>query len=123
MYDEAIELLDILVKKDPKSSNGYWQLGWEYSKKGNHEKSLENYKAQYRDLRAMMDSYSDTKFMVWTLAPLHRLDTDAQTAQRANEFVQWVKNRLPSPMYATLMPFKLPRFSWIVSASAAAWQG
>lgn len=54
-------------------------------------KSLENYKVQYRALRAMMDSYPDTKFMVWTLAPLHRLSTDIQSAARAKQFVDWVK--------------------------------
>ncbi len=43
MYDEAIELLEKLIKLDPKNSNGYWQLGWEFGKKGNHEKSIENY--------------------------------------------------------------------------------
>ena len=55
-------------------------------------KTLENYKAQYRALRALFDTYPNTKFMVWTLAPLHRLATTPETAQRANEFVQWVKN-------------------------------
>jgi hypothetical protein len=38
-----------------------------------------------------MDSYSSTKFMVWTLAPLHRLATDADQASRAKQFVDWVK--------------------------------
>jgi len=54
-------------------------------------KSLENYKLQYRALLAMMDSYPDTKFIVWTLAPLHRLATSETTAARAAEFVDWVK--------------------------------
>lgn len=54
-------------------------------------KSLENYKLQYRALRTMMDAYPDTKFIVWTLAPLHRLATDAAHAARAAEFVAWVK--------------------------------
>lgn len=55
-------------------------------------KSLENYKEQYRALRSLFDSYPDTKFLVWTLAPLHRLSTSPTKANRANEFVQWVKN-------------------------------
>ena len=38
-----------------------------------NRKSLENYKLQYRALRNMMDSYPDNIFIVWTLAPLHRL--------------------------------------------------
>ncbi len=44
MYDEAIELLEKLIKLDPKNSNGYWQLGFELSKKGDRDKSIENYK-------------------------------------------------------------------------------
>ena len=44
MYDEAIELLEKLIKLDPKNSNGYWQLGWDFSKKGENEKAIENYK-------------------------------------------------------------------------------
>ncbi len=55
-------------------------------------KSLENYKAQYRALRTLMDSYPSNKFMVWTLVPLHRLATDADQAARAYQFVNWVKN-------------------------------
>ncbi len=54
--------------------------------------SLENYKAQYRDLRVLMDSYPNTKFMVWTLTPLHRLATTPEEAERTHEFVEWVKN-------------------------------
>jgi hypothetical protein len=54
-------------------------------------KSIENYKLQYRALRALMDSYPDKKFIVWTLAPLHRNATDAESAARAREFVNWVK--------------------------------
>ncbi|HAM08829.1 MAG: hypothetical protein A2X05_15255 [Bacteroidetes bacterium GWE2_41_25] len=55
-------------------------------------KTLENYKEQYRALRSLFDSYPDTKFMVWTLVPLHRLATTPEIAVRANDFVQWVKN-------------------------------
>jgi len=54
-------------------------------------KSLENYKLQYRALRSLMDSYPDNKFIVWTLVPLHRLDTNAGNAARARDFVDWVK--------------------------------
>lgn len=55
-------------------------------------KSLENYKLQYRALRGLMDRYPATKFVVWTLVPLHRLTTNAATAGRAYEFVNWVKS-------------------------------
>ena len=54
-------------------------------------KSLENYKIQYRALRKQMDSYPDNIFVVWTLASLHRLSTTPENAQRAKEFVEWVK--------------------------------
>jgi hypothetical protein len=55
-------------------------------------KTIENYKLQYRALRALMDSYPANKFIVWTLAPLHRNATDSESAARAREFVDWVKN-------------------------------
>ncbi len=54
-------------------------------------KTLENYKLQYRALRDMMDSYPDNLFIVWTLTPLHRLDTSEDEASRAKQFVGWVK--------------------------------
>ncbi|WP_347841014.1 T9SS type A sorting domain-containing protein [uncultured Draconibacterium sp.] len=56
-------------------------------------KTLANYKLQYRALRDKMDELSDTHFVVWTLAPLHRLATNRQDAARAGEFVEWVKNQ------------------------------
>ena len=58
---------------------------------GSMERSMANYKLQYQALRELMDSYPDTVFIVWTLAPLHRMDTDAEAAARAAEFVRWVK--------------------------------
>jgi hypothetical protein len=54
--------------------------------------TLANYQLQYRALRSMMDSYPNTKFIVWTLTPLHRLATNASDAARAKQFVDWVKN-------------------------------
>lgn len=54
-------------------------------------KSLENYKVQYRALRKMMHKYPDNIFVVWTLAPLHRLSTNPENARRAKQFVEWVK--------------------------------
>ncbi len=56
-------------------------------------KSLENYILQYRALRDKFDSFPENDFIVWTLAPLHRLaDGAAENAGRAKEFVDWVKN-------------------------------
>jgi len=54
-------------------------------------KTLENYKVQYRALRDMMDGYPDNVFIVWTLAPLHRLATNTSEAARAKQFVDWVE--------------------------------
>jgi hypothetical protein len=54
-------------------------------------KTLANYKLQYRALRALMDNFPNTKFIVWTLAPLHRNATNADQASRARQFVTWVK--------------------------------
>ena len=59
---------------------------------GSATKSLENYKLQYRALRALMDQYPQTIFIVWTLAPLHRNATTAANAGRAKLFVDWVMN-------------------------------
>ena len=55
-------------------------------------KTLENYKLQYRALRDLMDTFTDTIFIVWTLPPRHRLATNADNAARAAQFVNWVKN-------------------------------
>ncbi len=55
-------------------------------------KTLGNYKAQYRELRMLMDGYIGNRFLVWTLAPLHRLATTPEQAARAKAFVDWVNN-------------------------------
>lgn len=56
------------------------------------EKTLNNYKLQYRALLALFDQYPNNKFIVWTLAPLHRNATNTDQANRAAQFVDWVKN-------------------------------
>jgi hypothetical protein len=55
-------------------------------------KRLENYKLQYRAIRAKLDSFPDTIFIVWTLVPLHRLSTTPEESSRARQFVDWVRN-------------------------------
>ncbi len=58
-------------------------------------KCLANYKLQYRALRDKMATYPSKHFVVWTLAPRHRLYNPSQSAvraARAREFVNWVKN-------------------------------
>jgi len=64
----------------------------ETSSVSSSNKTLGNYKLQYRALRDLMDTYPENKFIVWTLAPLHRLATNPQTAARAKVFVDWVKS-------------------------------
>lgn len=54
-------------------------------------KTLENYKLQYRALRDMMDGYLNTKFIIWTLAPRHRLESTIDRGERSAQFVEWVK--------------------------------
>ncbi len=39
-----------------------------------------------------MDSFPNNKFLIWTLAPLHRNATNNNEATRAKEFVDWVNN-------------------------------
>ncbi len=55
-------------------------------------KSLENYKLQYRAIRDLLDRNPETKFIVFTLTPRHRLRTNAAEAGRAKSFAEWVKN-------------------------------
>lgn len=57
-------------------------------------KSLENYKLQYRALRDLMDAYPLKKFIIWTLSPTPRFvaGANSESAARAKEFVEWVKN-------------------------------
>jgi hypothetical protein len=40
----------------------------------------------------MMDYYPPNIFIVWNLAPLHRLATNPKDAGNAGEFVEWVIN-------------------------------
>ena len=56
------------------------------------DKTLPNYKLQYLALLDLFDQYPGNKFMIWTLAPLHRNATSPEQARRAAEFTDWVKN-------------------------------
>jgi hypothetical protein len=57
------------------------------------DRELQNYKLQFRALRATLDSYPNTKFIVWTLVPMNSGDSanTAEKAARAKQFVDWVK--------------------------------
>jgi hypothetical protein len=57
--------------------------------------SLENYQAVYRLLRDRFDKSRDTRFIIWTLPPRHRLFEPAEggrqeNAARATEFSKWL---------------------------------
>jgi hypothetical protein len=61
------------------------------------EKRLENYKAQYLDLRDKMRSFPDTKFIVWTGAALVKDGTTPEQAARTRQFFDWVKSEWDEP--------------------------
>ncbi len=63
-------------------------------------KRLENYKLQYAALKEKMRSFPDTKFIVWTgAAPTigQIRSVGPARAQRAREFVEWVKTQWDEP--------------------------
>jgi hypothetical protein len=54
-------------------------------------KTLENYKLQYAALKDKMHAFPSTTFIVWTGAALKQSETNAEDAQRAKDFFDWVK--------------------------------
>lgn len=56
------------------------------------EKTIANYKLQYRALLEKFDEFPNKKFVAWTLAPQHRNATNTDQAARARVFANWVKN-------------------------------
>lgn len=57
-----------------------------------NRKSIENYKLQYNALKEKMRQFPNTKFIVWTGVALIRSETTEESAKRAREFFEWVKN-------------------------------
>ena len=55
-------------------------------------KTVENYKRQYRALRAEFAKYPNTIFIAWTLVPRRESATNEANAARAREFVDWVRD-------------------------------
>lgn len=96
--NESIECMDMLTKNYHVIIFKHCFPGADISPDTGNEsvsskrKSIENYKLQYNALLALMDSYPSTKFIVWTLAPLHRNATNTENAAHARQFVDWVKN-------------------------------
>jgi hypothetical protein len=56
------------------------------------DKRLENYKLQYEALKKKMHEFPDTRFVVWTGAAQTKDNIDEDSAKRAKEFFEWVKN-------------------------------
>jgi len=56
------------------------------------EKTSANYKLQYDALKDKMHEFPETTFVVWTGAAQVAGATEADYAQRAQEFFNWVKN-------------------------------
>lgn len=63
------------------------------------DKTLENYQAAYNALKAKLQGFPSTRFIVWTLAMRTEADMQANhgadyvgMAERARQFTDWVKN-------------------------------
>lgn len=54
-------------------------------------KSLDNYKLQYDTLKKKLHQFPDNKFILWTGAALVKNNNTEESAQRAREFFNWVK--------------------------------
>lgn len=57
---------------------------------GSDVKSVENYKLQYKALKAKMRQFPETRFLVWTGAALVEGATNEGQARRAQAFFRWV---------------------------------
>jgi len=60
-------------------------------------KTIENYQLQYNALKTKMRQFSDVRFIVWTGAALVAGATNLQSAQKALDFFNWVKNTWDEP--------------------------
>ncbi len=68
------------------------------------DKTLENYRAAYDSLKTKLQSFPDTRFIVWTLAIRTQAEMAAlfgaehtSMAERAREFVNWTKATWDEP--------------------------
>ena len=57
------------------------------------EKRIENYKAQYEALKEKLNSFPQTKFILWTAAANEKSNASEAEATRTKEFVDWVINQ------------------------------
>lgn len=54
------------------------------------EKRIENYKLQYNALKRKMQSFPNTRFIIWTPPALLKEQTTPGQAMRTNEFYRWM---------------------------------
>jgi hypothetical protein len=59
--------------------------------------TIENYKLQYNALKAKLATFPSTRFVVWTGAALLQTETNADSAERARQFFDWVKGTWDEP--------------------------
>ena len=64
---------------------------------GSSEKRLENYKAQYEAIMEKLQTFPQTKFIVWTAAANEKSNASEAEASRTKEFVDWVINHWDEP--------------------------
>ena len=60
-------------------------------------KTLANYKLQYQALKTRLHQFPHTRFILWTAPALTKEASSPEEAQRAQEFVTWVKNTWDEP--------------------------
>lgn len=61
------------------------------------EKRMENYRAQYDSLKVKLNSFPNTRFILWTAAAHVKSNATEQEAMRTKEFVDWVINEWDKP--------------------------
>lgn len=55
-------------------------------------KTLDNYKLQYNSLKQKMNSFPDSKFLLWTPSALVEKNSSPAKAKLAREFCEWIIN-------------------------------
>lgn len=60
-------------------------------------RTLGNYQLQYEALKKKLHEFPQTKFVLWTPTALVEQATNAEDAQRASEFAEWVKTVWDTP--------------------------
>jgi len=61
------------------------------------DRKIENYKAQYEELKKKLHEFPETKFIVWTGAALVKRAVTEEKAERARQFFEWVRTEWDQP--------------------------